>query len=531
MSREAITDAAWNLLYATGNYLSSMKGFEPVVIYVRRSYQNDPHRVLLELLVFGWALYHVVSRRKVNGRDEDEIRLTGKEIDSLIKEWTPEPLVGESVDQFTYDCGFSDHKGLRLFEKQKSLREQPQIKGQANLKNILLSTGEKLQWWASTNFLGLQNTEEAKKIAIQTLRQYGVGACGPTGFYGTQDKHMQLEKDIAQVLNVDEAIIYSQSFMAVASVIPAFSKKGDILVADDGVACAILTGLEISRSHVYFFRHNDMVDLERVLDEVDAEFLKLPLTRRFIVTEGLFANSGDLCQLPQLLEIKERRKYRLILDETLSFACLGPRGLGVTDHFGIPASRVEIIIGSLSTGLGSSGGFCAGSHYIVDHQRLSSQANCFSAALPALLASSASCAIRDLLQDSGKMTKNLKYNIEAFQETIENYRKKVEYSNAFERFQILGDLWESPIRIIRLRNRHENILYESLTMNDLVAELRARGFLISRAHHLLSREHKAPPPSIKICISAGFTQEETVNFARVLMAVLSQAPTQPSRLS
>lgn len=118
---------------------------------------------------------------------------------------------------------------------------------------------------ASFNFLGLLNNEEIKESALSALRKYGVGSCGPPGFYGTLDVHIELEKSIADFLNVDASIIYSQGFSCISSAIPAFAKRGDYVVVDDACGLAIQKGVAISRSNVSYFKHNDMKDLENLL--------------------------------------------------------------------------------------------------------------------------------------------------------------------------------------------------------------------------------------------------------------------------
>lgn len=154
---------------------------------------------------------------------------------------------------------------------------------------------------ASYNYYNFATNETLKEKAIQTLRAYGVGPCGPPGFYGTQDVHVKTEADIATHLGAPACIVYAQAFSTISSVIPAFSKRGDIIVADRAVNYAIRKGLQISRSTVRWYEHNDMEDLERVLARVVKEQGKKPLTRRFIVTEALFENVGDMVDLPKLV--------------------------------------------------------------------------------------------------------------------------------------------------------------------------------------------------------------------------------------
>jgi len=112
---------------------------------------------------------------------------------------------------------------------------------------------------------------------------------------------MKTEADVAAFLGTAACIIYAQAFSTVSSCIPAFSKRGDIIVADKGVSYVIRKGIQISRSTVRWYEHNDMEDLERVLEKVTREQARKPLTRRFIITEGLFEAYGDMVDLPKVV--------------------------------------------------------------------------------------------------------------------------------------------------------------------------------------------------------------------------------------
>lgn len=117
---------------------------------------------------------------------------------------------------------------------------------------------------------------------------------------------MQLESDIADFLGTEAAILYSQGFSTISSVIPAFCKRGDIIVADRSVNFAIQKGIQISRSTIRWFDHNDLGSLEEVLLSIDKERKKrrTPLTRRFIITEGIFQKDGVMVDLPKLVRIE-----------------------------------------------------------------------------------------------------------------------------------------------------------------------------------------------------------------------------------
>jgi serine palmitoyltransferase len=175
------------------------------------------------------------------------------------------------------------------------------IDGSPTGPKVRLSNGRSVTNLASYNFYNFTSNEALKGKAIQALRTYGVGPCGPPGFYGTQDVHMKTEADVASFIGTTACIIYAQAFSTISSVIPAFSKRGDIIVADKGIGYAVRKGIQISRSVVRWYEHNDMDDLERVLSKVTKEQARKPLTRRFIITEGLFEAHGDMANLPKIV--------------------------------------------------------------------------------------------------------------------------------------------------------------------------------------------------------------------------------------
>jgi 7-keto-8-aminopelargonate synthetase-like enzyme len=164
-----------------------------------------------------------------------------------------------------------------------------------------LTNGRVVMNLASFNFYNFVANEALKEKAVTTLRTYGVGPCGPPNFYGTQDVHMQTETDVAAHLGVPACIIYAQAFSTITSVIPAFSKRGDIIVADRAVNYPIRKGMQLSRSTVYWYDHNDMEDLESVLQKIVKSNAKKPLTRRFIIAEGLYENAGDYPDLAKMV--------------------------------------------------------------------------------------------------------------------------------------------------------------------------------------------------------------------------------------
>ncbi|KRX92480.1 Serine palmitoyltransferase 1 [Trichinella pseudospiralis] len=259
--------------------------------------------------------------------DSTELTITEKE--ELIIEWKPDLLV-----PLPEQCHLPEPHG-------------PMI--DSALGKYVTIAGKEYLNFATQNFLGLATDSKIQDSAIVALHKYGVGACGPRGFYGTIDIHLDLEERLSEFMRCEEAVLYSYGFATISSAIPAYCKRGDVIFCDAGVNFAIQKGLQASRSRVEFFEHNNTRDLERLLKiqrrkDISACAVhslcgwnprKARVTRRFIVVEGIYLYYGDICPLVDLLKLKWKYKVRLFIDESISFGVLGAGGRGVTEHFGV----------------------------------------------------------------------------------------------------------------------------------------------------------------------------------------------------
>lgn len=479
-----------------GIHLRRVPGSAIVIRYIKSNYQNDPIRSAVELFLFLFAVRYLLAP-KYSTRKENYVKLREDEVDELVGEWQPEPLVAEPTEI-----------------EETDIERTPIISGPTGTK-VKLTTGKTVTNFASYNIFNFAQNDYLKDRAIATLRQYGVGPCGPPGFYGTQDLHIKTEADICNFLGVSACIVYAQAFHTISAVIPAFSKRGDIIIADRACNYAIQKGLQISRSQIRWYEHNDMGDLERVLQKTAKEQAKKPLTRRFIVTEGLFETAGDMCNLPKIMELKEKYKYRLILDETYSFLTLGRTGRGITEHQNVDPNMVDMIIGSLSHYCGASGGFCVGSEEIVEHQRISGAAYVFSAALPGMLATTASETL-GLLQVQGPEL------LTQIRELAKAFRQQVEKSDILE----ISSVVENPISLIRLRKEVvedrgiEQGEGEDKLLQDIVEELLNQGYMITRCKALPGVvPHQ---PRIKVVVSSAHTKKEVEKMGTALRQVAAK---------
>lgn len=356
--------------------------------------QENPHHVVIETVLMIFIIWLIFIRKTIDPK-ESKSKLTQKEIDWLVDTWKPEPLVPEDTPEVEFPIIESvNGHNVRV----RGVRE--------SVLNL-----------ASNDFLGLGQLPSFKEKARQALDKYGCGACGPRGFYGTIDVHLEFEKNLAAFMGTEQAICYSDGASAVSSTIPAYSKKGDLLLVDEGCCEPIRTGVNLSRSSVTYFKHNNMKDLEMLLEAVvkDDKLSKRDVLkqRRFIIVEGLYRHSGDLCPLPELVAFKNKYKFRLIVDESLSFGTIGKTGRGVTEHFGVGVENIDMLTVAMDNTLGSIGGGCVGTREVVDHQRLSGSGYCFSASAPPFLFASAIDSLEKLQSNGRDYLTAMRSNVKA----------------------------------------------------------------------------------------------------------------------
>ncbi|XP_057177886.1 serine palmitoyltransferase 1 [Triplophysa rosa] len=455
-----------------------------LVEMVQAFYEAPAYHLILEGILILWIIRLLFSKTY---KLQDRSDLTEKEKEELIEEWQPEPLVPPLS---------KDHPSLNY----------DVVTGPPSHKIIV--NGKECINFASFNFLGLLDNERVKLKALTSLKKYGVGTCGPRGFYGTFDVHLELEERLAKFMRTEEAIIYSYGFATIASAIPAYSKRGDIIFVDEAACFSIQKGLQASRSFIKYFKHNDMEDLERLLKEQEIEDQKNPrkarVIRRFIVVEGLYINMADICPLPELVKLKYKYKVRIFLEESMSFGVLGEHGRGVTEHFGVNIDDIDLISANLENALASIGGFCCGRSFVIDHQRLSGQGYCFSASLPPMLAAAAIEALNIMEEDPGIFS--------ILRNKCRHVHKALQGTAGLK---VVGESF-APALHLQLENSTGSRENDLKLLREIVDYCMERQIALTLARYLDKEERFLPPSSIRVVVTVEQTQEEIENAAKCI---------------
>ena len=232
--------------------------------------------------------------------------------------------------------------------------------------------GHKVLMFGSNAYTGLTGDQRVIDAAKKALDQYGSGCAGSRFLNGTLDLHVKLEKELAEFEGKDDSLCFSTGFSVNAGVIAMVVGRNDYVICDDRDHASIVDGRRLSFAHQLKYKHNDMEDLEKILQKLPYEAIKL------IVVDGVFSMEGDLANLPEIVKLKHKYNCSIMVDEAHGLGVFGREGRGVCDHFGL-TDEVDLIMGTFSKSLASIGGFIAGDADTINFLRHTCRTYLFSA--------------------------------------------------------------------------------------------------------------------------------------------------------
>ena len=266
---------------------------------------------------------------------------------------------------------------------------------------------------ASNNYLGLTTHKALRKAAVEAAKKYGAGAGAVRTIAGTMQLHMQLEEQIAKFKNVEACVVFQSGFTANAGTVAAVLGKEDLIVSDELNHASIIDGARLSRATIQVFKHKDVKDCERILQE-HASFPG----EKLIITDGVFSMDGDIAPLPELCTLAEKYDCIMMVDDAHSSGVLGRNGRGTIDHFDCHG-RVHIQVGTLSKAIGVMGGYVCGSRELIDFLYLRARPFLFSTSHPPAVTAACIAAFSLLDSPAGeKLVKKLWKNTKTFKREL-----------------------------------------------------------------------------------------------------------------
>jgi 8-amino-7-oxononanoate synthase len=262
---------------------------------------------------------------------------------------------------------------------------------QGNEGTEAIFQGRRLIMCGSNNYLGLTTHPKVRQAAIDAINTYGTSCTGSRFLNGTLELHEQLERELADWVGKEAALVFSTGMQVNLGTISSLVDRHDVVILDREDHASIVDGARLGWGKVKRFKHNNIEDLEQVLSKIDDKFGKL------VVVDGLFSMEGDIALLPKITEVCKKYGARLMVDDAHALGILGG-GRGTAAHFGL-TDQVDLVMGTFSKSLASLGGFIAGDDDIIHYIKHHARSVIFSASIPPANAATALAALRVMREE------------------------------------------------------------------------------------------------------------------------------------
>ncbi len=253
--------------------------------------------------------------------------------------------------------------------------------------NKVKINGKELIMIGSNNYLGLVGDERINRAMKEAIDKYGSGTCGSRFLNGTLSMYVEFEKELAEFMEKEAALIFSTGYQTNLGIISALGTKNDVLIIDRLDHASLIDATRLSFSKVYKFKHNDMDDLERLLKSLPEDVGKL------IVVDGVYSMDGDIAPLDKMVELKKKYGARLFVDDAHGVGVIGEKGRGAAEHYGV-LDEVDIIMCTFSKSFASLGGFVAGERKVIEYIKHFGRPMIFSASITPAAAAAAKEALK-----------------------------------------------------------------------------------------------------------------------------------------
>ncbi len=251
--------------------------------------------------------------------------------------------------------------------------------------------GRRLIMCGSNNYLGLTTDPRVRQAAIEAIQRFGTSCTGSRFLNGTLELHEQLERELAEWVGMPAALVFSTGMQTNLGTISALVGRSDVVILDKDDHASIVDGARLAWGATKRFKHNDMVDLERILKGIPKD------NGALVVVDGLYSMGGDLAPLPQIAPLCRKYGARLMVDDAHATGVLGG-GRGSAVHFGL-TDQVDLIMSTFSKSFASLGGFIAGGEDVIHYIKHFARSLIFSASIPAANAAAALAALKIMREE------------------------------------------------------------------------------------------------------------------------------------
>jgi len=271
--------------------------------------------------------------------------------------------------------------------------------------------GKSVLMLCSNNYLGLSNHPKVKAAAIDAVRTHGAGSGSVRSIAGNMDIHQELERRLAKFKGAEASLTYQSGFATNAGLVPQLAGQGDLIVSDELNHGSIIDGAKLSLAERVVYKHCDMDDLSRVLDE--SEKAQKQYRRILIISDGVFSMDGDVAPLDRIAKLGEQHGAMVYVDDAHGEGVLGEGGRGIVSHFKLSRESVQVEMGTFSKAFGVVGGHISGSRDLINFAYNKSRTWLLSGSAPPAVAAACLAAV-EVLEKEPQHVKRLWENTHRF---------------------------------------------------------------------------------------------------------------------
>ncbi|MBS3806717.1 MAG: aminotransferase class I/II-fold pyridoxal phosphate-dependent enzyme [Bacteroidales bacterium] len=241
--------------------------------------------------------------------------------------------------------------------------------------------GKEVLTWSLNNYIGLANHPEVREADARAAKDYGMAyPMGARMMSGQTAKHEELENQLAEFVGKDDAFLLNYGYQGMVSIIDSLVNRNDVIVYDSESHACILDGLRLHMGKRYVFPHNDIEKLEKQLERA-TKLAEKNMGGILVITEGVFGMAGDLGKLSDIVKLKEKYNFRLLVDDAHGFGTMGATGAGTGEHFGVQ-DQIDVYFATFAKSMAGIGAFVASKEYIVNYLRYNMRSQTFAKSLP-----------------------------------------------------------------------------------------------------------------------------------------------------
>ncbi|XP_075704386.1 cysteate-C-fatty acyltransferase-like [Rhinoderma darwinii] len=336
----------------------------------------------------------------------------------------------------------------------------PKLEGE--ISNRMKFKGKEKIVWSLNNYLGLANHPEIREIDAKASKDYGLGSpMGARMMTGNTDLHEMLEVELAQFVQKEDSILLNYGYQGIMSAIDCICTRHDVVVYDAESHACIIDGLRLHPGHRFVFKHNDIEDCEKQLQRAEALLKNKPEGGILVITEGVFGMAGDQGKIKEIITLKKKYDFRLLVDDAHGFGTLGETGFGIGEEQNCQKD-IDLYFSTFAKSMASIGAFIAGDKNIIDFIRYNIRSQIFAKSMPMAFVIG-NLKRLEVIKKNPQLKNNLWENVNSLQKGLKACGCDIGKTNTpVTPVYMKGGIEEASMMAIDLREKH-NIFCSIIT--------------------------------------------------------------------